>query len=61
MNKTTFTQGKEFLSDILGENQVNIILLIGGSLAALYVFGVVCKVLSHTAVNYKALQNILQA
>ena len=61
MNKTTFTQGKEFLSDILGEKQVNIILILGGSLAALYVFGIVCKVLTHTAVNYKALQNILQA
>jgi len=61
MNKTTFTQGKEFLSDILGEKQVNIILIIGGSLAALYVFGIGCKVLAHTSANYKALQNILQA
>jgi len=61
MNKTTLTQGKDFLSDIFGEKQVNIILILGGSLAALYVFGIVCKVLTHTAVNYKALQNILQA
>jgi hypothetical protein len=61
MNKTTLTQGKEFFSDILGERQVNIIFLIGGSLAAIYVFGIACKVFTHTATNYKALQNILQA
>jgi hypothetical protein len=61
MNKTTFTQGKEFLSDIIGEKQANIVIIIGGSLAALYVFGVVFKVFTHTAINYKALQNVLQA
>ena len=61
MNKTTLTQGKDFLSDIFGEKQVNIVLIIGGSLVALYVFGIVCKVLTHTAVNYKALQNVLLA
>jgi hypothetical protein len=61
MNKTTLTQGKDLLSDILGEKQANIVILIGGSLAALYVFGVVFKVFTHTATNYKALQNILQA
>jgi len=61
MNKTTLTQGKELLTDILGEKQVNLILIIGGSLAALYVFGIVFKVFTHTATNYKALQNVLQA
>ena len=61
MNKTTLTQGKDLLSDILGERQANIVLIIGGSLAALYVFGVVFKVFTHTATNYKALQNGLQA
>ena len=61
MNKTTLTQGKEFLSDIIGEKQANIVLLIGGSLAGFYVFGIACKVFRHTATNYKALQNILRA
>ena len=61
MNKTTLTQGKDFLSDIFGEKQVNIVLIIGGSLAVLYVIGIVCKVFTHTVVNYKALQNVLQA
>ena len=61
MNKTTLSNSKGFLSDIFGEKQVNLILIIGGSLAALYVFGIACKVLTHTAVNYKTLQNVLQA
>ena len=61
MNKTTLTQGKAILSDIFGEKQVNLILIFGGSLAAIYVFGIVFKVLTHTAINYKALHNVLQA
>jgi len=61
MNKTTLTQGKAILSDIFGEKQVNLILIFWGSLAALYVIGVAFRVLTHTATNYKALQNILQA
>ena len=61
MNKTTITKSKDFLADMFGEKQVNLILIFGGSLAALYVFGIVCKVLTLTSVNYKALQNVLQA
>ena len=60
MNETILTQGKDYLSDIIGEKQVNIVLIIGGSLVALYVFGIACKVFTHTAVNYKALQNVLK-
>jgi|AP03_1055505.scaffolds.fasta_scaffold03791_2 hypothetical protein len=61
MNKNTLSNSKDFLSDILGEKQVNLILIFGGGLAVLYVFGIVCKVLTHTVVNYKTLQNVLQA
>ena len=60
MSKTTFTQGKDLLSDIIGEKQANVVILIGGSLVALYVFGVAFKVLTNTAINYRELQNALK-
>jgi len=60
MNKTAITQSKELLSDIFGQRQVNIALTLGGSLLTLYLIGVSCKILTQTAVNYKALKNVLQ-
>lgn len=60
MSKTTLSHSKELLSDIIGERQVNTILIIGGGLAVLYVLGVAFKVLTNTTINYRELQNALK-
>jgi len=61
MNKTTIAKSKDFLADMFGEKQVNIAFIIGSGLGLLYLLGIACKVLTHTVVNYKTLQNVLQA